>query len=226
VDNAQGRSRGNGHRTKEANILILWGDDIGWFNISAYNLGIMGTGPRTSTASPGRGDVHRLVRPAELHRGAGLLHHRAVARSGRVSAKVGLPGASSAFSRRIRPIAELLKPHGYMCGQFGKKPPRATATSSCRPCTGSTSLRQPLPPERRGGAGERGLPEVSRVQEEVRATRACCAPGRSPMEPRRSRTPARSRRSAWRPSTTDHASAPRLHNERPAQGGKPFFCWW
>src|SRR5678809_214797 len=28
--------------TKKPNILIIWGDDIGWFNISAYNHGVMG----------------------------------------------------------------------------------------------------------------------------------------------------------------------------------------
>jgi arylsulfatase len=29
-------------RTAKPNILIIWGDDIGWFNVSAYNHGIMG----------------------------------------------------------------------------------------------------------------------------------------------------------------------------------------
>lgn len=29
-------------KSKKPNILIIWGDDIGWFNISAYNHGIMG----------------------------------------------------------------------------------------------------------------------------------------------------------------------------------------
>ena len=29
-------------RTRKPNILIIWGDDIGWFNISAYNHGVMG----------------------------------------------------------------------------------------------------------------------------------------------------------------------------------------
>ena len=28
---------------KKPNILIIWGDDIGWSNVSAYNLGIMGS---------------------------------------------------------------------------------------------------------------------------------------------------------------------------------------
>src|SRR3954471_9159874 len=27
---------------KKPNILVIWGDDIGWYNISAYNLGVMG----------------------------------------------------------------------------------------------------------------------------------------------------------------------------------------
>ena len=36
-------------KTGKPNILIIWGDDIGWFNISAYNHGIMGTGHLTLT---------------------------------------------------------------------------------------------------------------------------------------------------------------------------------
>ena len=33
------------------NILVIWGDDVGQSNISAYTMGLMGTGPRTSIAS-------------------------------------------------------------------------------------------------------------------------------------------------------------------------------
>ena len=62
------------------NILIIWGDDIGWFNVSAYNHGIMGyrTPNIDRIAKRGR-DVHRLVRPAELHRRSRGVHHRPVA---------------------------------------------------------------------------------------------------------------------------------------------------
>jgi arylsulfatase len=35
-----GVARGSAGR--RPNILILWGDDIGWYNISAYNMGVMG----------------------------------------------------------------------------------------------------------------------------------------------------------------------------------------
>jgi arylsulfatase A-like enzyme len=37
---------------KKPNILILWGDDIGWWNISYNSRGQMATGRRTSTVSP------------------------------------------------------------------------------------------------------------------------------------------------------------------------------
>ena len=39
---------------KKPNILVLWGDDIGITNVSAYSDGLMGTAPRTSIASPMR----------------------------------------------------------------------------------------------------------------------------------------------------------------------------
>ena len=58
---------------KKPNILIIWGDDIGWFNISANNHGIMGyRTPNIDRIAKEGGLVHRLVRPAKLHRGPGL----------------------------------------------------------------------------------------------------------------------------------------------------------
>ena len=54
--------------TKKPNILILWGDDIGWWNISYNNRGQMGyrTPNIDRIANEGAG-LHRLLRPAELH---------------------------------------------------------------------------------------------------------------------------------------------------------------
>ena len=61
---------------KKPNILILWGDDIGYWNISAYNLGQMGyRTPNLDRLGKGRCTVHRLVRPTELHGRSGVLHH-------------------------------------------------------------------------------------------------------------------------------------------------------
>ena len=65
---------------KKPNILIIWGDDIGWFNVSAYNLGIMGyRTPNIDRIAKEGCTLHRLVRPAKLHGGPRGLHHRPVA---------------------------------------------------------------------------------------------------------------------------------------------------
>ena len=45
--------------TKKPNILIIWGDDIGGFNISAYNQGVMGyKTPNIEFDRETRRDVH------------------------------------------------------------------------------------------------------------------------------------------------------------------------
>jgi len=64
--------------------------------------------------------------------------------------KVGLPGSKLGLQPEDPTIAEMLKPQGYVCGQFGKNH-LATATSSCRPCTASTSSSGTSSPQRGGG---------------------------------------------------------------------------
>ncbi len=62
---------------KQPNILVIWGDDIGMWNISAYSHGMMGyRTPNIDRIAARRNHVHRLLRRAELHRGAFGLHHR------------------------------------------------------------------------------------------------------------------------------------------------------
>jgi hypothetical protein len=58
---------------QKPNILVIMGDDIGYWNISAYNRGQMGY--RTPNIKRGR-DLHRLLRPAILHRRPRRVHHR------------------------------------------------------------------------------------------------------------------------------------------------------
>jgi hypothetical protein len=54
---------------KKPNILIIWGDDIGYWNLSAYNQGMMGYKTPNITASPGKarssptGIVNKVVPP-------------------------------------------------------------------------------------------------------------------------------------------------------------------
>ena len=59
------------------NILILWGDDIGWYNISHNNFGGMGYQTPNIDRIAREGDlIHRLLRPAELYCRASSLYHR------------------------------------------------------------------------------------------------------------------------------------------------------
>jgi arylsulfatase A-like enzyme len=106
--------------TKQPNILIIWGDDIGWFNISAYNHGIMGY--RTP-------NIDRIAKEGAMFTDwygqqsctagrAAFITGQSPIRTGLT--KVGLPGAKLGLQPEDPTIAELLKPLGYTCGQFGK----------------------------------------------------------------------------------------------------------
>ncbi len=66
------------------NILVIMGDDVGWFNIGAYHQGIMsGKTPNLDKLAAQGHAVHRLLRRGELHGGPRELHHRRDCRSAR-----------------------------------------------------------------------------------------------------------------------------------------------
>jgi arylsulfatase len=102
------------------NILVIWGDDIGQFNVSAYSMGIMGY--RTP-------NIDRIAREGALFTDwygqqsctagrAAFITGQSPIRTGLT--KVGLPGAPEGLKADDVTIAELLKPLGYATGQFGK----------------------------------------------------------------------------------------------------------
>ena len=65
---------------KKPNILVIWGDDIGCWNISAYNHGMMGyKTPNIDRIAKEGALFTDWLRPAELHRRPRGLHHRAIA---------------------------------------------------------------------------------------------------------------------------------------------------
>jgi arylsulfatase A-like enzyme len=107
-------------KTDKPNILMIWGDDIGWFNISAYNHGIMGY--RTP-------NIDRIAKEGAMYTDwygqqsctagrAAFITGQSPIRTGLT--KVGLPGAKLGLQPEDPTIAEILKPQGYVCGQFGK----------------------------------------------------------------------------------------------------------
>jgi arylsulfatase A-like enzyme len=105
---------------KKPNILILWGDDIGQFNVSAYNRGLMGykTPNIDRIAAEGALFTDWYGQQSCTAGRAAFITGQSPIRSGLT--KVGLPGAPEGMKIEDPTIAGLLKNHGYMTGQFGK----------------------------------------------------------------------------------------------------------
>jgi len=102
------------------NILVIWGDDIGITNISAYSDGIMGyrTPNIDRIASEG-------IRFTDYYGDQSCTAGRSTFITGQSGlrtglTKVGLPGAELGIQDRDITIAEVLKTQGYSTGQFGK----------------------------------------------------------------------------------------------------------
>jgi arylsulfatase len=102
------------------NILILWGDDIGYWNISTYNQGMMGyKTPNIDRIAREGGFFTDYYGQQSCTAGrAAFITGQSPYRTGLL--KVGLPGAKEGMQAEDPTLPELLKPHGYMTGQFGK----------------------------------------------------------------------------------------------------------
>jgi arylsulfatase A-like enzyme len=105
---------------KKPNILVIWGDDIGQFNVSAYNMGMMGykTPNIDRLAKEGAVFTDWYGQQSCTAGRAAFITGQSPIRTGLT--KVGLPGAPEGMKKEDPTVAELLKPFGYMSGQFGK----------------------------------------------------------------------------------------------------------
>jgi arylsulfatase len=102
------------------NILVIWGDDIGQSNISAYTMGLVGyhTPNIDRVAKEGMIFTDYYSEQSCTAGRSTFILGQSVLRSG--LSKVGMPGAKEGISEKDPTIAELLKPLGYVTGQFGK----------------------------------------------------------------------------------------------------------
>src|SRR5689334_7698601 len=105
---------------KKPNILVIFGDDIGVANVSAYGLGVVGY--RTP-------NIDRIAKEGMLFTDYYAEQSCTAGRSAFITgiatlrtglSKVGAPGAKAGLQAKDPTIAELLKPLGYATGQFGK----------------------------------------------------------------------------------------------------------
>src|SRR5256884_5207051 len=105
---------------RRPNILVIFGDDIGQTNVSAYSFGLMGY------KTP---NIDRIAREGMMFTDYYAEQSCTAGRSSFITgqctlrtglSKVGLPGATVGLQARDATTAELLKPLGYATGQFGK----------------------------------------------------------------------------------------------------------
>ena len=127
------------------NILVIMADDIGYWNISAYNRGMMGyrTPNIDRIANEGALFTDYYGQQSCTAGRSAFITGQSPMRTGLL--KVGLPGAKEGLSDKDPTLADLLKPLGYVTGQFGKNhladrneflPTLARSTKSAGPAEG------------------------------------------------------------------------------------------
>jgi len=107
-------------QSDKPNILVVWGDDIGQSNISAYTMGMVGyrTPNIDRIAKEGMIFTDYYAEQSCTAGRSSFILGQSVFRTG--LSKVGLPGAKEGISEKDPTIAALLKEQGYATGQFGK----------------------------------------------------------------------------------------------------------
>jgi arylsulfatase A-like enzyme len=104
---------------KQPNILVIWGDDIGYWNVGAYTHGMMGRTPH----------IDSLARNGAIftdHYGqASCTAGRVAFMTGQIPLRtgmttIGIPGSKLGIQKEDPTLAEVLKAHGYATAQFGK----------------------------------------------------------------------------------------------------------
>ena len=133
---------------KKPNILVIWGDDIGQFNISAYNRGMMGykTPNIDSIAQEGAMFTDWYGQQSCTAGRAAFVTGQSPIRTGLT--KVGLPGAPEGIKKGIRrsPNCSAARLHD---GPVRQEPSRRSRRDAAEQPRLRRVLRQPVPPERR-----------------------------------------------------------------------------
>ena len=109
---------------EKPNILVIWGDDIGVHNISAYNHGIMGYQTPNIDRIGNEGALFTDVygeQSCTAGRAAFILGQSPF-RTGLLT--IGMPGSDHGIPDWAPTTGDLLKEQGYMTAHFGKKSPR------------------------------------------------------------------------------------------------------
>ena len=104
---------------RQPNILVIWGDDIGTWNVGAYTHGMMGRTPNIdSIARNGILFTDHYGQPSCTAGRAAFITGQLPVRTGMTT--VGIPGSARGIQKEDPTLAEVLKSAGYNTAQFGK----------------------------------------------------------------------------------------------------------
>ncbi len=104
---------------KKPNILVIFGDDIGTWNVSAYSLGMMGKTPNIDRiGKEGIVFTDHYGQPSCTAGRAAFIMGQMPLRTGMTT--IGIPGSKRGIQKVDPTLAEVLKSQGYATGQFGK----------------------------------------------------------------------------------------------------------
>ncbi len=107
------------HAADRPNILVIMADDVGPTNVSAYSQGLMGQTPNIDRiAREGMLFTDHYSEPSCTPGRAAFITGQYPIRTGLTT--VGLPNSPVGIDKRDPTLAEVLKPLGYVSGQFGK----------------------------------------------------------------------------------------------------------
>lgn len=112
--------KGSAIAADKPNILVIWGDDVGVHNISAYNHGIMGyqTPNIDRLAKEGGLFTDAYAQQSCTAGRASFIHGQHPFRTGLLT--IGMPGSDHGIPEWAPTIATLVKDQGYMTAQYGK----------------------------------------------------------------------------------------------------------
>ena len=106
-------------KTAKPNILVIFGDDIGMWNLGAYTHGMMGKTPNIDRiGQEGVIFTDHYGQPSCTAGRAAFIMGQFPVRTGMTT--IGIPGSTRGIQKEISMLAEVLKPQGYATGQFGK----------------------------------------------------------------------------------------------------------
>src|SRR5512139_1708843 len=104
---------------KKPNILVIWGDDIGMWNVGAYTHGMMGRTPNIdSLAKKGAIFTDHYGQASCTAGRAAFMTGQIPLRTGMTT--IGIPGSKLGLQKEDPTLAEVLKSQGYATAQFGK----------------------------------------------------------------------------------------------------------